>query len=138
MNDSEEDIAPPKSPPPRARVPEEKRATEYLANERTFLAWIRTSIAMLSMGFAITRLGGLWPAPTKALKINPSTTSFAMGTALMVLGALLAVLAVWRYHVVNRDIERGQVKPDRGLVLLVTVLVVLLSVGAILFIFLVE
>jgi uncharacterized membrane protein YidH (DUF202 family) len=30
----------------RTALPEERKATEYLANERTFLAWIRTSIAV--------------------------------------------------------------------------------------------
>ncbi|MHB0918641.1 MAG: DUF202 domain-containing protein, partial [Thiobacillus sp.] len=30
----------------QAMIGDEKRATEYLANERTFLAWIRTSIAI--------------------------------------------------------------------------------------------
>jgi putative membrane protein len=47
---------PDSKPPVHARVPEEKRATEYLANERTFLAWIRTSIAVISFGFLITRV----------------------------------------------------------------------------------
>ena len=46
---------------------------------------------------------------------------------MMTLGGLLAVLAAWRYHVVNRDIERGKVSADRGLVILVTVMVALLS-----------
>jgi putative membrane protein len=103
-----------------ARVPEDKRATEYLANERTFLDWIRTSIAVISMGSVITRMGGIWSAPGGGLKLSPSATSFAMGTGLMALGALFAVLAIWRYHSVNRAIECGQVKADRWLVILVT------------------
>ena len=47
---------PDSKPPAHARVPEEKRAAEYLANERTFLAWIRTSISVISFGFLITRV----------------------------------------------------------------------------------
>ena len=53
--------------------------------------------------------------------------SLPVGVVLMTFGALLAVLAAWRYHVVNRDIERGKVSADRGLVILVTVMVALLS-----------
>jgi uncharacterized membrane protein YidH (DUF202 family) len=49
---------------------------------------------------------------------------------------LLPVLAAWRYHVVNRDIERGKVSADRGLVILVTAIVTLLSGVMILFILL--
>ena len=36
-----------------------KRATAYLANERTFLAWIRTSIAIISLGFVVAKFS-LW------------------------------------------------------------------------------
>ena len=40
---------------PAAPIHEEKRATEYLANERTFLAWVRTSIAVISLGFVVSK-----------------------------------------------------------------------------------
>jgi uncharacterized membrane protein YidH (DUF202 family) len=46
---------------------------------------------------------------------------------MMILGGLLAVLAEWRYRVVNCDIERGKVSADRGLVILVMAMVALLS-----------
>ena len=39
----------------KAKIHEDKIATEYLANERTFLAWIRTSIAVISLGFVIAK-----------------------------------------------------------------------------------
>ncbi|HUJ09740.1 MAG TPA: DUF202 domain-containing protein [Verrucomicrobiae bacterium] len=121
--------------PPHARVPEEKRATEYLANERTFLAWIRTSIAVIGAGFVISRFA-FWlreSEPSQRALPLPSHKSIIVGVALMALGALLAILAVWRYHVVNRCIDEGRVKADRGLVILVTVFVVLLATGMILF-----
>jgi inner membrane protein YidH len=131
----------PHSKPPRhVTVPEEKRATEYLANERTFLAWIRTSIAVISAGFVISRFavwfhGGTPNAPTKTGRIG---VSFVMGIAMMALGALVAILAVSRYHTVNRAIDEGRVKADRGLVILVTVLVVLLATGMIAFMLLTD
>src|SRR6201993_2389371 len=39
----------------QATIDETKRATEYLANERTFLAWVRTSVAVMSLGFVLAR-----------------------------------------------------------------------------------
>ena len=57
---------------------------------------------------------------------------------MMAFGAIGAVLAAWRYHKVNRAIDEGRVKPDRGLVILVTVLVVLLTTGMITFMLLNE
>jgi putative membrane protein len=125
-------------PQQHARVPEEKRATEYLANERTFLAWIRTSIAVISAGFVISRFT-VWIHETESLRAQtpaPFHKSVIVGVAMMALGAILALLAVWRYHIVNRCIEEGHVKADRGLVILVTTFVVLLATGMILFILL--
>ena len=115
----------------RGKIPEEKRAVEYLANERTFLAWIRTSIAVISLGFLVAKFG-LWLLEL-AGQVTPQTrpqstgASVPAGVVMMALGGVLALLAAWRYHVVNRDIERGEVRADRGLVILVTVMVVLLT-----------
>jgi putative membrane protein len=41
------------------KVPASKFENELLANERTFLAWLRTSIAVMSLGFVVARFG-LW------------------------------------------------------------------------------
>ncbi len=124
-------------PAPAKPVPEEKQATEFLANERTFLAWIRTSVSIISLGFVISRFR-LWidyslhqgsaGAEHSGSKIGGS---FMVAFAMVGIGGLLAVLAAWRYHVVNRQIERGQVTADRGLIILVTVLVALLAVAMI-------
>lgn len=113
--------------PPR-EVPVDKQATEYLANERTFLAWIRTSIAIISLGFVIAKFR-IWLEDLT--KTRPESTihshvgeSFQIGIGMMALGGLLALLAAWRYHVVNRQIEQGKVTADRGLIVFVSILVV--------------
>jgi putative membrane protein len=126
--------------PKHAAVPEEKRATEYLANERTFLAWIRTSIAVISLGFVIGRFAVWFRRMTPGNESKPEHigASLMVGVAMMALGALLAILAVRRYWVVNRAIDEGRVKADRGLVILVTVLVVLLATGMIAFMLLTD
>ena len=41
----------------KREVPMENRASEQLANECTFLAWVRTTIALISLGFVLARLG---------------------------------------------------------------------------------
>ena len=114
-----------------ATIDESKRATEYLANERTFLAWIRTSVAVVSLGFVLARFS-VWLREfaiqrTPQLPVQRAGISLPIGVGMMLFGGLLSVLAAWRYHVVNRDIERGKVTADRGLVILVTVVMVLLS-----------
>lgn len=114
-----------------ATIDETKRATEYLANERTFLAWIRTSVAVVSLGFVLARFS-VWLREfaiqrESQVPVHRGGISLPIGVGMMVFGGLLSVLAAWRYHVVNRDIERGKVRADRGLVILVTVAIALLS-----------
>jgi putative membrane protein len=116
---------------PEPTIPNDRRSNEYLANERTFLAWIRTSIAVISLGFVLARFSvwlqdlslGIARAPLRFHGV-----SVPMGEALMVFGGLLAVLAAWRYHVVNRAIDENRVRPDRGLIILIAAAVALLAV----------
>jgi inner membrane protein YidH len=111
----------------QATIDETKRATEYLANERTFLAWIRTSVAVISLGFVLARFS-VWLRELSAQRqVHRGGISLPIGVAMMILGGALTILAAWRYHVVNRNIEHGKVSADRGLVVLVAVMVTLLS-----------
>ena len=120
---------------PPATISPDKQATEYLANERTFLAWVRTSIAVISLGFVVTKFS-VWLREL-AVRFDPQAVpqrmgaSLPIGITLMALGGVLAVLAARRYWVVNRNIISGKVSADHGLVILVTVLVVLLALAMI-------
>jgi putative membrane protein len=114
-----------------------RRATEYLANERTFLAWTRTSISIISLGFVVAKFS-VW-LNELAARLDPGLTvrhpgaSMPIGVGMMALGGLLAVLAAWRYHVVNVSIEKGVVGPDRGLVIGVTAMVTLMCLAMIVY-----
>jgi len=112
-------------------IPNAAKGQEYLANERTFLAWIRTAIAVVSLGFVVARFS-LWLQQMTAASHAPAPPltgiSLPMGEILMVFGGCLSVLAGWRYHVVNKQIEEDRVSADRGLIVLVTVVVALLAV----------
>ena len=114
------------------KIPADKLATEYLAAERTFLAWVRTSIAVITLGFVVAKFG-VWLREL-ALRLDPKMQihstgmSLPMGEAMMAFGGALVVLAAWHYHVVNQAIERGEVRPNRGLVVVVTVAVAALAV----------
>jgi len=51
----------------------------------------------------------------------------------MIFGAVIAILAAWRYDAVNRQIEAGFVKTDRGLVWFVATAVAALSIALIIY-----
>ena len=105
--------------------------TELLAAERTFLAWVRTSLAVVTLGFVVAKFG-LWLREL-ALQLKPGTTiptthmSLPAGVGLMAFGALMVIFAAWHFHVVCRAIERGEVSTNRALVVTVTAIVTLFA-----------
>lgn len=120
---------------PTTHVPPEHHASDFLANERTFLAWIRTSVAVISLGFAVAKFDA-WLRQMQHLNGSaPAQPGWSqpMGIAMIVLGGLLPILAAWRYHVVNRQIERGEVRADRILIFWITGLILALAVGFVLY-----
>jgi putative membrane protein len=115
-----------------ADIPDDKKATEHLANERTFLAWVRTSIAIISLGFVVAKFG-LWLREL-ASRLSPQTPihgsgfSGPAGMGMIAFGGALSLLAAWRFHVVNRQIDRGKVSVDRGLVVLISITMAAMAV----------
>jgi putative membrane protein len=113
-------------------IPAEHRAQEHLANERTFLAWVRTTIALISLGFVLARVGP-WLHGSGMNARGLTKSVLPIGVGLIASGALLTVFAAWRYDAVNREIEAGLVKTDRALVWFVAIAVGVLSTALIVY-----
>ena len=85
------------------------------AADRTLLAWIRTSLALISFGFGIERLG------QAALSLDGRTTGFStlktvvFGAALVALGVLATLAAIWEHRrmlgAIRRDDYRYSDRP---------------------------
>jgi putative membrane protein len=114
-------------------VPEAHRASEHLDNERTFLAWVRTNVALISLGFVIARLSPTLGAAGATTAGQIASKAVPAGVALVIFGAIVTLLAAWRYDRVNRQIEEGRVTTDRGMVWIVTLLIALLSAAAVVY-----
>ena len=113
------------------------RTSDHLANERTFLAWLRTSISVTSLGFVVSKFS-VWLREL-SVRIDPHAQpaqagwSLPIGVAMMVVGAFLAILSARRYRFVKRAIEQGEPSADTASIMLVTGLVILLSVALIVY-----
>ena len=86
------------------------RYSDHAANERTFLAWVRTATAMMAFGFVIERFDLFlrYAAPPAAQqKIAPHGGAFAnaAGLAFIVLGVAIIVIAGWRFVQTAKDID---------------------------------
>lgn len=84
--------------------------SDYMANERTLLAWARTGIAVIGLGFVVARFGLLIRelAGKHVTVHSPAGVSNALGTALVATGAVLLALALARYLQSARAIARNQ------------------------------
>ncbi len=115
----------------------ELRTSDHLANERTFLAWLRTSISVTSLGFVVSKFS-VWLREL-SVRIDPQAQparagwSMPIGVAMMGVGAFLAVLSAWRYRKVKLAIEQGNPSADTFSIMLVTGLVILLSLALIVY-----
>lgn len=117
---------PPETPPPI------DRQREHQANERTFLAWLRTAIALIGFGFAIARFGLFlqqFQATIELSKppISPFLTSETLGVGLAIAGIVIIALALWNYNRVYHQIEQARYQPNPSLVWLTGGFVILLG-----------
>ena len=113
-------------------MPKIDRQREHQANERTFLAWLRTSISLIGFGFAIARFGlFLHQINVGIPQPEPVGNSFLnsenLGIALVIFGILAIALAAWQYNQVFWQIERGDYQPKRKLVWFATATVMILG-----------
>ena len=77
---------------------------DHLANERTFLAWLRTSLAFLAFGLLVERLALLLPYLEPSLSGRNNARAAVIGMTFMWVGMGLIPLALWRFLVEQRDI----------------------------------
>ena len=102
----------------------------FFAAERTLLAWNRTALALMAFGFAIERFGLFLKMLMQPPNPPPDTLlSFWIGTALVALGSLAAVLATLQYRKVLKLLRPIEI-PSRywaNLAALVTLAVALLG-----------
>ena len=102
---------------------------EHQANERTFLAWLRTSVAIIAFGFVLERFSLFlkYMAPASGVDIaNPRTS--LVGAGLIWLGTILIPVSLWRFLVEERHIDQP-VETSLGNWPLIAMAILLTAVG---------
>jgi len=121
----------------------ERRADlrDYLAAERTLLAWIRTGLALMGFGFVVARFG-LFLQELQAAQHALSGQSYGLslwfGTALISVGVILNVFAGWHHTRLVRELDRGETAHFRSATQAVAVAFFLAVVGLAMVIYLVS
>jgi len=102
-----------------------------MANERTFLAWVRTGISIMAFGFVVEKFSLFVKQLSyylgKETTPPPAGTSSVIGIVLVGLGALMGVLAFVRYRAVQRQIDDDTYVPSPLLSILLTLSLVVIG-----------
>jgi putative membrane protein len=97
---------------------------DHLANERTLLAWIRTSLTVIGLGFIVDRL---------ASDTQRGGLAAYAGVGLVLLGSVVALAGAYSYLAARRDLATGTYRPAVGLHLVIVAVVALGAVAVAVF-----
>jgi uncharacterized protein (DUF302 family)/uncharacterized membrane protein YidH (DUF202 family) len=124
-----------------ANKPQKAALADYLAAERTLLAWIRTGLALMGFGFVVARFG-LFLQQLQALQHGPATQPIGLslwfGTALIAAGVAVNAFAGGRHLQLVRELDSGTADVSRASRQAVAVAVFLALVGITMAIYLVS
>ncbi len=107
------------------------RIRDHLANERTYLSWMRSGISLLGFGVLIVRIRVLQPP----LATPAPGNGWKLGLAFAVAGLASIVLAAWHYFTVRDDIEADTYHPPDRWVLVSTCVLFALGGGVLFYVF---
>jgi len=106
--------------------------SDHLANERTFLAWIRTGVAIMGFGFVVVKFALFIKQISIALEgknnILPGKGySTQIGILLVAMGAFIALYSYFRYRVTEKQLDNRTYKPSMLPALILTLGIVIIG-----------
>ncbi len=115
--------------------------SDHSANERTFLAWVRTAIAVMAFGFIVEKFDLFLElaAPSlagRAVSLPGQRFGNLAGLALIVLGTAMVAIAAARYVITARNIDSDVQQPGMGSRIDVALAALLVLLGCALFLYL--
>ena len=96
-----------------------ERYSDHAANERTFLAWVRTAIAIMAFGFLVQKFDLFLRIANQSLDARSTSAGSQIvgniaGLLLIVLGGVVMAFAAIRFRKTTRDIDSKEVQPGPG------------------------
>lgn len=91
----------------------------YFAAERTFLAWIRTGLALMGFGFVVARFGlflrelSMRQSHPSSMSAQTTGPSLWLGTALVIVGVIVNVSAALTHLRQVKELAAGTWVPGR-------------------------
>ena len=103
-----------------------EKTTAHLANERTYLAWVRTGLVVITLGFAVARFG---LALTAIIDVLPGVRySSIVGIGLVLLGGVIELFAFQRYRSNQKTISSDTYQPSSSAEAILSIIIFLLAI----------
>ena len=114
---------------------------DHSANERTFLAWVRTAIAVMAFGFIVEKFDLFLEVAAPSLVGRPLSLpghrfGNITGLALIALGTAMVAVAAARFLTTAKSIDSAQQRPGMGSRVDIALAALLVLLGGALFIYL--
>lgn len=114
--------------------------SDHAANERTFLAWVRTAIAVMGFGFLIERFDIFLATMASGASSRPVVHGYRFaneaGLAFIFLGVAMTVVATIRFFRIARQIDKTETVPGSGPLFDLALAALLVLLGLSLFLYL--
>ncbi len=98
--------------------------SDHMANERTYLAWIRTSIGIMAFGFVVVKFSLFVKQISlllgKEVIIQQRGYSAILGIVLVTIGTITAILSYIRYKKTEKNLDKGQYEHSSILITILT------------------
>jgi len=108
------------------------KPNDHLANERTYLAWIRTGIGIMAFGFVVVKFSlfvkqiGL--VLGEKIKTPSHGYSAIIGIVLVAMGVLSILFSFWQYRKTDQQLRNGTYQPSTVLTSILTGVILLISI----------
>ena len=108
------------------------KLSDHLANERTFLAWVRTSIGIMAFGFVVVKftlfVKQISLVLQKPLPVPGHGYTSVLGIFLVGFGAIVGLLAFFRYRTIEKQLVHADYHPSTFLSTILAVCILIIGV----------
>ena|ERR1022692_846478 len=115
--------------------PINNNTNEHLANERTFLAWVRTSIGIMAFGFVVVKFSlfvkQIGIVLAKQITVQRHGYSNIMGIVLVAAGSFSLIISFVQYKRTQKQINDGRFISSSLLAGMLTTFIFLISISLI-------
>lgn len=112
---------------------EKNKTSDHLANERTFLAWLRTSVALMGFGLILVKFSVFlkqisWLSTDRHIIHSQKEYSGLTGLILVAAGVIILIFSYLNYKKTQKKITEDLFIGNNSLILMVTVLIISISI----------